>query len=94
MSSLQNQQQCQCPPKCPSPKCPPSAPHRVCVQPPQAVLPAPRMASAWAPTGATGPTDAGTRAGTPVLVTVVCSPGALAVARALRPVADLGHEIK
>lgn len=94
MSSQQNQQQCQSPPKCPSPKCPQRAQHRVCLQPPQAVLPALGAAAAWAPTGAAGPTAAGARAQSPVMVTVLCSSDALAVARALRPAADLDHEIK
>ncbi|KAF4021325.1 hypothetical protein G4228_013340, partial [Cervus hanglu yarkandensis] len=67
----------------PPPSAPQRAQHTVFLQPLQAVLPAPRVAAAWAPTGAAGPTAASARARSPVIETVVCSPGALAVARDL-----------
>ncbi|KAG5215289.1 hypothetical protein JEQ12_000865, partial [Ovis aries] len=76
-------------PSAPPPSVPQRAQHSVCLQPPRAVLPALRAAAAWAHTGAPGPTAAGARAPTPVMVTVVCSPGALAVARDLEAAADL-----
>ena len=58
------------------------------------MLPALRVAAAWAPTGTAGPTAAGARARSPVMVPVLCSQDALPVARDLEAAADLDHEIK
>ena len=79
------------PASAPHPSAPQRAQHSVCLQPSlQAALPALRAAAAWATTGTAGPATAGTRAPTPAMVTGVCSPGALAVTRALGATAHLG----
>ena len=76
-------------PSAPPPSAPQRAQHSVCHPPPQAAPPPLRATAAWAPTGAAGPIAAGARAPAPAMVMVVCSLGALAVARALGAAADL-----
>ncbi|XP_069334851.1 late cornified envelope protein 3A-like [Eulemur rufifrons] len=51
MSSQQNQQQCQPPPKCPSPKCPPKSPAQC--------LPPASSGCAPSPGGCSGPSSEG-----------------------------------